>query len=171
MPIRRLHGLALEVPESKGRFGDHYRFFCELGTPSAASRLTRGCFAAIGLLCYSRPHVSLRRWPKSRKQRAAQKWLTGLLQAGQPHVLSFDTDAAVLLGRMNETPALRNFLVHEPATKKTKTGADLAIASIAIAHKAVVTTGNCSDFLLIHRDFPLPGLYDPFQDKWHVKPS
>lgn len=100
-----------------------------------------------------------------------QKWLTGLLQAGQPHVLPLDTDAAVLLGRMNETPALRNFLVHDRATKKTKTGADLAIASIAIAHKAVVTTGNCSDFLLIHRDFPLPGLYDPFQDKWHVKPS
>jgi predicted nucleic acid-binding protein len=100
-----------------------------------------------------------------------QKWLTGLLQAGQPHVLSLDTEAAVLLGRMSETPALRNFLVHDPGTKKTKTGADLAIASIAIAHKAVVATGNCSDFLLIHRDFPLPGLYDPFQDKWHVKPS
>jgi predicted nucleic acid-binding protein len=35
-----------------------------------------------------------------------QKWLTGLLQAGQPHVLPLDTDAAVLLGRMSETPAL-----------------------------------------------------------------
>jgi len=100
-----------------------------------------------------------------------QKWLTGLLQAGQPHVLPLDTDAAVLLGRMNETPALRNFLVHDPGTKKTKTGADLAIASIAIAHEAVVTTGNCSDFLLIHRHFPLPGLYDPFQGKWFIEPA
>ena len=100
-----------------------------------------------------------------------QKWLTGLLQAGHPHVLPLDTDAAVLLGRMTETPALRNFLVHDPATKKTKTGADLAIASIAIAHKAVVATGNCSDFLFIHGHFPLPGLYDPFQGKWVVKPS
>ena len=98
-----------------------------------------------------------------------QKWLTGLLQAGQPHVLPLGTDAAVLLGRMNETPALRNFLVQDPGTKKTKTGADLAIAAIAIAHKAVVTTGNCSDFVLIHRHFPLPGLYDPFQGKWLVK--
>jgi toxin FitB len=100
-----------------------------------------------------------------------QKWLTGLLQAGQPHVLPLDTDAAVLLGRMNETPALRNFLVPDPEAKKTKTGADLAIASIAIAHRAVVATGNCSDFLFIHGHFPLPGLYDPFQGKWHVKPS
>jgi hypothetical protein len=100
-----------------------------------------------------------------------QKWLTGLLQAGQPHVLPLDVDAAVSLGRMNETPALRNFLVHHPRAKQTKSGADLAIASIAIAHKAVVTTGNGSDFLLIHRHFPLPGLYDPFQGKWLVKPT
>jgi predicted nucleic acid-binding protein len=100
---------------------------------------------------------------------SVQKWLTGLLQAGQPHVLSLDTEAAVLLGRMNETPALRNFLVHDPGTKKTKTGADLAIAAIAITHRAVVTTGNGSDFLFIHRHFPLPGLYDPFQGKWLIK--
>jgi tetratricopeptide (TPR) repeat protein len=115
------------------------------------------------------------------KSAAAAAWLTysatrGLwqegqfLKAGQPHVLPLDTDAAVLLGRMNETPALRNFLVHDPATKKTKTGADLAIASIAITRKAVMTTANCSDFLFIHRHYPLPGLYDPFQNKWHVKP-
>ena len=102
---------------------------------------------------------------------SVQKWLAGLLQAGQPHVLPLDTDAAVLLGRMNETPALHNFLVQDPGTKKTKTGAYLAIASIAIACKAVVATGNCSDFLFIHRHFPLPGLYDPFQGKWLVQPA
>lgn len=102
---------------------------------------------------------------------SVQKWLTGLLQAGQPHVLPLDTDAAVLLGRMSETPALRNFLVHDPGAKKTKTGADLAIASVAIARQAVVTTGNCGDFLFIHRHFLLPGLYDPFQREWLIKPA
>src|SRR5579859_2300520 len=81
---------------------------------------------------------------------SVEKWLAGLLQAGQPQVLSLDADAALLLGRMNETPALRNFLVRDPAAKNTRTGADLAIASIAIAHNAVVTTGHCSDFLAIH---------------------
>lgn len=101
---------------------------------------------------------------------SVEKWLAGLLQAGQPQVLPLDTNAAQLLGRMNETPALRNFLVHDPGTKKTKTGADLAIASIAIAHEAVVTTGNGSDFLVIHQHFPLRGLYDPFQGKWLVEP-
>ncbi|MGH8227003.1 MAG: PIN domain-containing protein [Steroidobacteraceae bacterium] len=100
-----------------------------------------------------------------------QKWLSGLLHVGRPEVLPLGTDAALLLGRMYETPPLRNFLANDPGAKKPKTGADLAIASIAIAHSAIVATGNGSDFLLIHRYFPLRGLYDPFEDKWLVQPS
>jgi hypothetical protein len=72
---------------------------------------------------------------------------------------------------MNETPPLRNFLLQDPVTRKTKTGADLAIASIAIAHNGVVATGNGSDFRIINRHFPLPGLYDPFDGKWLIKPT
>jgi toxin FitB len=101
---------------------------------------------------------------------SVQQWFDGLLRVGRPHVLPLGTEAALLLGRMNETPALRNFLAQDRATKKTKTGADLAIASIAIAHNAVVATGNGSDFLVIHRHFRLPGLYDPFQGKWLIEP-
>jgi predicted nucleic acid-binding protein len=101
---------------------------------------------------------------------SVKQWLTGLLQVGKPQVLPLGTDAALLLGLMNETPALRNFLMQDPATKKTKTGTDLAIASIAIAHNAVVVTGNGDDFLIIHRHFRLPGLYDPFNGKWLIEP-
>jgi toxin FitB len=100
-----------------------------------------------------------------------EEWLAGLLQAGRPQVLPFDTDAALLLGRMNETPPLRNFLVQVPGARKTQSGADLAIAAIAIAHKAVMATGNASDFLLIHEHFPLPGLYDPLGDRWLLEES
>jgi predicted nucleic acid-binding protein len=99
-----------------------------------------------------------------------QHWLAGLLQVGKPHVLPLDTPAALLLGRMNETPPLRNFVLQDPATRKIKTGADLAIASIAIAHNAVVATGNGSDFLFIDQHFQLPGLYDPFGGKWLIEP-
>jgi toxin FitB len=99
-----------------------------------------------------------------------QRWLGGLLQVGKPQVLPLNTDAALLLGRMHETPALRNFLLHDSAATKTKTGADLAIAAIAIAHEAVVATGNGGDFLLINRHFPLSGLYDPFEGKWLIEP-
>ena len=101
---------------------------------------------------------------------SVQDWLGGLLQASRPQVLPLDTDAALLLGKMYETPPLRNFLVNDPGAKKSKTGADLAIASIAISQGAIVATGNGSDFLLIHEHFPLHGLYDPFEDEWLVKP-
>src|SRR5471030_2007937 len=59
-----------------------------------------------------------------------QLWLSGLLGVGRPQVMTLDTDAALILGRMQETPALRNFLISEPGAKKAKTGADLAIAAI-----------------------------------------
>jgi len=101
---------------------------------------------------------------------SVQDWLGGMLQASRPQVLSLDTDAGLLLGRMYETPPLRNLLVNDPGAKKSKTGADLAIASIAIAQNAIVATGNGSDFLLIHDHYPLRGLYDPFEDKWLVRP-
>ena len=101
---------------------------------------------------------------------SVQDWLTGLLQAGRPQVLPLATGAALLLGRMYETPPLRNVLVNDPGSKNSKTGADLAIASICIAEEAIIATGNGSDFLLIHEHFPLHGLYDPFDGKWLVRP-
>lgn len=100
-----------------------------------------------------------------------ETWLAGLLQTGRLQILLFGSEAAQLLGRMSETPALRNFIVHPPGAKNTKTGADLAIASMAIAQRAIVATANSDDFLLIHKDFPLPGLYNPFLDKWIVELS
>lgn len=102
--------------------------------------------------------------------RSVQDWLGGLLQASRPQVLPLDTDAALLLGRMHETPPLRNFLVNDTGARKSKTGADLAITSIAISQGATLATGNGSDFLLVHEHFPLHGLYDPFENKWLVKP-
>lgn len=72
---------------------------------------------------------------------------------------------------MNEAPPLRNFLVHPPDSKKTKTGADLAIAAMAVAHQAALATANSDDFLLIHEHFPLPGLYNPLLEEWIVDPT
>jgi toxin FitB len=100
-----------------------------------------------------------------------QLWLDGLLAAGTPQVLPLDTEAAILLAKMRETPSLKDFLVQHPSAKETKTGADLAIASIAIAHSAVIATNNDKDFLAIDRHFPLPGLYNPFDGRWLIEPE
>ncbi|UEM25249.1 PIN domain-containing protein (plasmid) [Skermanella mucosa] len=102
---------------------------------------------------------------------AVVQWLDGLISSGQPKVLSFDLHAAMIYGRMHETPELRNFLAGPKGARKAKTGADLAIAAIAITQGAVVATGNVADFLEIHALFPLPGLYNPLTGIWHVTPG
>ena len=97
-----------------------------------------------------------------------QAWLDGLIAAGQPHVLPFDVGAALVLGRMWTTPTLNNFIVKDPRSKKAKSGADLTIAACTIASGMTLATGNIADFQLIHSKFPLPGLYNPLLNKWHV---
>ena len=102
---------------------------------------------------------------------AVVQWLDGLISSGQPQVLGFDLYAAMIYGRMHETPELRSFLAGPKSARKAKTGADLAIAAIAITQGAVVATGNVADFLEIHALFPLPGLYNPLTGIWHVTPG
>jgi predicted nucleic acid-binding protein len=96
-------------------------------------------------------------------------WFSQLMEIGTFRIHPLQMQAAVVLGRMCMTPALRNFVVFDPRTVRPNTAAaDLAIAAIAIAHGAVVVTGNVSHFEAIHACFPLPGLYDPFNHVWPI---
>ncbi len=97
-----------------------------------------------------------------------ENWLKGLLEIGGPQVLPLDVPAAQILGRMYATPALRNFFTTSPAARQAKTGADLAIAAIAISRQAAIATNNIADFQSIHRHFQLAGLFNPFTGEWHV---
>jgi toxin FitB len=97
-----------------------------------------------------------------------QSWLDGMLRDGQPRIANFGVQAAVLLGQMWATPSLTNFIVNDPRSRKTKSGADLVIAATAIAMDLVMVTGNVDDFLAINVAFPLPGLLNPFDGHWAV---
>lgn len=97
-------------------------------------------------------------------------WVDRMLADGEPQILPMSVTASRLLGKMYETPSLRHFIVTDPAAKDAATGADLAIAAIAIAAGGVVVTNNVRHFLQIHNAFPLPGLFDPLNDEWHVQP-
>jgi toxin FitB len=96
-------------------------------------------------------------------------WLDGMLQDGRFGIVDLDIHAALLLGRMWAAPALRNFLVSDPRSRKIKNGADLAIAAGSIAREMVIVTRNTTDFLRIHALFPLPGLFNPFDTVWSVE--
>lgn len=98
------------------------------------------------------------------------RWLDGLVAAGEPQVLPMGVEASRLLGRMYETPALRHFIVSDPRAKEPATGSDLSIAAIAIAAGATVATANVRHFLQINQCFPLPGLFNPVDQAWHLEP-
>ncbi len=99
----------------------------------------------------------------------AQEWLDGMILNGNPQVIDFDVHAAMLLGKMWTTPSLNNFIVNDPRSKKSKSGTDLTIAAMAITRGMVMVTGNIGDFLEIHAEFPLPGLFNPMKTAWFVK--
>lgn len=100
-----------------------------------------------------------------------QRWLDAFLALGSMHVMSVGIPAVLVLAKMHETASLRNFVIADPRQKKRKSPADLAIASIAIVEGAIVATGNTEHFEQIHEAFPLPGLYNPFEDKWVIQPT
>ncbi|MDT8312739.1 MULTISPECIES: PIN domain-containing protein [Roseomonas] len=97
-------------------------------------------------------------------------WLDQMLADGGLQILPMGIHAARLLGKMYETPSLRDFTVADPQAKNAATGADLAVAAIAIAEGGVVVTDNVAHFVRIHNEFQLPGLFNPLDGEWHVRP-
>ena len=102
---------------------------------------------------------------------AIDRWIDKMLADGEPQILPMGVSASRPLGKMYETPSLRHFIVTDPTAKDAATGADLAIAAIAIAAGGVVATSNVGHFLEVHNAFPLPGLFNPVDSQWHVSPT
>jgi predicted nucleic acid-binding protein len=91
------------------------------------------------------------------------QWLDLVIAASI--VLPLRTAAARILGEMWAIPQLRTFLITPPGSRKIKNGSDLALAAIALEHKAQVVTRNVRDFLLIARYFPALQIVDPFVER------
>jgi predicted nucleic acid-binding protein len=100
-----------------------------------------------------------------------ETWLDGMLAVGEPMVLEMGVRASRLLARMYETPRLRHFVITDPKAREQATGEDLSIAAIAIATGTVVASGNIRYFCQINDVFPLPGLFNPFDQTWPVTPA
>ncbi|WP_158555167.1 PIN domain-containing protein [Fulvimarina endophytica] len=96
----------------------------------------------------------------SHRADAYEDALCDLIEDPRFQVLHPTTDAARIRGRMHATPALRNFWIAHPESRKHATGEDLTIAATAIAAGAVIVTLNVRDFVQIGRHFRLPGLIE-----------
>ncbi|WP_440657769.1 hypothetical protein [Ensifer adhaerens] len=97
------------------------------------------------------------------------KWLDGLLQT-DVWLPPIDPHVKRLTARMAMTPELRRFWISNGTPPKMRFGCDPEIAAISIVHELPLASLDVSDFLLIDRHFPLPGLYSPKDGIWHVAP-
>ncbi|WP_312412404.1 hypothetical protein [Shinella sp.] len=79
-------------------------------------------------------------------------------------------EVAVIYAHMTCVPGMRHMWTVQRHAKSNRLGHDLMLAAISIAHRIPILTGNVADFERIDHHFPLPGVYQPMQARWHVRP-
>lgn len=84
-------------------------------------------------------------------------------------IISTRKEVCEVLGTLAADPKLRSLMFDDQRAKKRKGAQDLHIAAAALVHRAAIATFNVSDFLLIDRLYPLPGIYNPLTDVWHAR--
>lgn len=104
-----------------------------------------------------------------RKSDEIKAWVKRVIATDFP-ILEMTTDVAMTYARMTSLPALRHMWTVQRREKSNRLGHDLMIAAVAISHRVPVVTDDIADFLAIHAEFPLPGLYHPLTSLWHVPP-
>ncbi|WP_341872612.1 PIN domain-containing protein [Sinorhizobium fredii] len=97
-------------------------------------------------------------------------WYQGVIAAGMP-ILETGKEVAEVWGNLAADPRLRNLVVSHPGAKRIRFGQDLHIAAAALVSQMPIATFNVKDFLLIDSCYPLPGIYNPQDDKWYAQPA
>ena len=95
-------------------------------------------------------------------------WYQRLAASGLP-VIDTNTEVAGVWGVLAADPRLKNLFVANARAQRPRAGQDLHIAAVALVHRMAIATMNVKDFTLIDRFYPLPGIYNPMEDKWHAR--
>ncbi|MFC5757957.1 PIN domain-containing protein [Rhizobium sp. GCM10022189] len=110
--------------------------------------------------------ISQKAFDSPLKAAELRDWLDGVLDTEFDYPLP-TPKVARQLGEMLCSGPLKHLWYVDLSGRK-KPGQDLAIAATAIVYDMPIATLNCTDFDLIDRFFPLPGVYDPQMDRWTV---
>lgn len=78
-------------------------------------------------------------------------------------------EVALLLGEMNACRPLKNLWLVWQHHKDALPKYDLCIAAISIVHGLPIASMDTKDFMLIHKHFKLPGLFNPATGQWNVR--
>ena len=97
-------------------------------------------------------------------------WLDGLLATGMPVV---ETGVAIArqYGMMRASKTLSHLFITQSNAKVVRGGQDVHNAAAAIVSGRSMVTFDVIDYLSIHAEYPMPGIYDPKLDHWHVRPG
>jgi predicted nucleic acid-binding protein len=85
-------------------------------------------------------------------------WYNNLKHAGIP-IIDTDADVSEIWGILSVDPRLEGL----------RRGQDLQIAAAALSRRLPIATMNVDDFMRINACYPLPGIYDPLNARWHVR--
>jgi predicted nucleic acid-binding protein len=94
-------------------------------------------------------------------------WYHRLVTAGIP-IVETDREISETWGILAADPRLYKFSPNGGG-KKARGGQDLHIAAASLVRRLPVATMNVTDFMLINECYPLPGIYDPLNEKWHAR--
>lgn len=95
-------------------------------------------------------------------------WYSRIISAGLP-ILDTTQEVAEVWGILAADPRLRGLIVGDGRAKKPRNGQDIHIAAFSLVHKQPIATMNARDFVLIDRYYPLPGIYNPSEDRWYAR--
>lgn len=95
-------------------------------------------------------------------------WYQRLAASGLP-VIDTNTEVAEVWGVLAADHRLKNLFVANARAQRPRAGQDLHIAAVALVHRIAIATMNVKDFTLIDRFYPLPGIYNPMEEKWHAR--
>lgn len=96
-------------------------------------------------------------------------WVKQILATAFPRP-EMSPEVAAVYAEMTVMPCLKPMWMIQKDQRSSRMGHDLMIAAVAIAHRLPIMSANVADFARIHDHFPLPGLYHPLQEQWHVRP-
>ncbi|MDI5929078.1 PIN domain-containing protein [Rhizobium leguminosarum] len=75
-----------------------------------------------------------------------------------------------ILADMMANRKLKQFWQAQPSSRSERVSHDLMIAATSICYDTPIVTTD-GDYEIIDRYHPLPGVYDPLQNRWVVEPA
>ena len=113
-------------------------------------------------------HIKRKDDPEKAEQILA--WIRRVLASKFPAPV-MTAEVASVYAQMTSVPSLRSMWTVQHAQKSNRLGHDLMIAAVSITHQLPIMSANIADYLRIHEQFPLPGLYHPLEGRWRLAPD